>query len=87
MKPSTAMSASARVRAGPGADAGRKGLRPARRPRQCFLRGYRSGGVSARCGHRLMLNYAAHSDGIDAYHIVEGVVESVRAARALSDSG
>ncbi len=30
--------------------------------------------------HRIMLNYAAHSDGIDAAHIVERVVSSVRAA-------
>jgi MoxR-like ATPase len=32
--------------------------------------------------HRIMLNYAAHSDGIDAAHIVERVIKSVRAARA-----
>ncbi len=32
--------------------------------------------------HRVMLNYAAHSDGIDAVHIVERVVQTVRAARA-----
>ena len=32
--------------------------------------------------HRIMLNYAAHSDGIDAVHIVERVLKSVRAARA-----
>jgi MoxR-like ATPase len=32
--------------------------------------------------HRIMLNYAAHSDGIDATHIVERVLKSVRAARA-----
>ena len=31
--------------------------------------------------HRIMLNYAAHSDGIDAVHIVERVLKSVRAAR------
>jgi len=31
--------------------------------------------------HRIMLNYAAHSDGIDAAHIVERVIKSVRAAR------
>ncbi len=31
--------------------------------------------------HRIMLNYAAHSDGIDAGHIVERVIKSVRAAR------
>ncbi len=30
--------------------------------------------------HRIMLNYAAHSDGIEAAHIVERVVSSVRAA-------
>ena len=32
--------------------------------------------------HRIMLNYAAHSDGIDAAHIVERVIKSVRAARS-----
>jgi MoxR-like ATPase len=32
--------------------------------------------------HRIMLNYAAHSDGIDASHIVERVIKSVRAAPA-----
>jgi MoxR-like ATPase len=31
--------------------------------------------------HRIMLNYAAHSDGIDAPQIVERVLKSVRAAR------
>jgi MoxR-like ATPase len=31
--------------------------------------------------HRIMLNYAAHSDSIEASHIVERVVKSVRAAR------
>ena len=31
--------------------------------------------------HRIMLNYAAHSDGIDAAHIVERVIKSVRGAR------
>ncbi len=31
--------------------------------------------------HRIMLNYAAHSDGIDAIHIVERVLKSVRSAR------
>jgi len=31
--------------------------------------------------HRIMLNYAAHSDGIDANQIVQGVMRSVRAAR------
>jgi len=31
--------------------------------------------------HRVMLNYAAHSDGIDAAHVVERVVQSVRAGR------
>jgi MoxR-like ATPase len=31
--------------------------------------------------HRIMLNYAAHSDGIEAAHVVERVVKSVRAAR------
>jgi MoxR-like ATPase len=32
--------------------------------------------------HRVMLNYAAHSDGIDASHIVERVIQAVRPARA-----
>jgi MoxR-like ATPase len=32
--------------------------------------------------HRLMLNYAAHSDGIDAAHVVERVIRSVHSARA-----
>jgi MoxR-like ATPase len=32
--------------------------------------------------HRIMLNYAAHSDAVDAAHVVERVVKSVRAARA-----
>jgi MoxR-like ATPase len=32
--------------------------------------------------HRLMLNYAAHSDGIDGAHIVERVLQAVRATRA-----
>ncbi|MFZ0888007.1 MAG: AAA family ATPase [Candidatus Binataceae bacterium] len=32
--------------------------------------------------HRIMLNYAAHSDGIDAAQLIEGVMKSVRAARA-----
>ena len=32
--------------------------------------------------HRIMLNYAAHSDGIDAAHIVERVIKAVRATRA-----
>jgi MoxR-like ATPase len=32
--------------------------------------------------HRIMLNYAAHSDGIDAPQIVERVIKSVRATRA-----
>jgi MoxR-like ATPase len=32
--------------------------------------------------HRIMLNYAAHSDGIDAPQIVERVIRSVRAARS-----
>jgi MoxR-like ATPase len=32
--------------------------------------------------HRMMLNYAAHSDGIDAVHIVERVIHTVRSARA-----
>jgi MoxR-like ATPase len=31
--------------------------------------------------HRIALNYAAHSDGIDANQIIEGVFRSVRAAR------
>jgi MoxR-like ATPase len=31
--------------------------------------------------HRIMLNYAAHSDGIDATQVVERVIKSVRAAR------
>jgi MoxR-like ATPase len=31
--------------------------------------------------HRLMLNYAAHSDNVDAAHIVEQVARAVRAAR------
>jgi MoxR-like ATPase len=31
--------------------------------------------------HRIMLNYAAHSDGIDGARIIEGVMKSVRAAR------
>jgi MoxR-like ATPase len=35
----------------------------------------------ASLAHRIMLNYAAHSDGIDAAHIVERVIKSVRAAR------
>ncbi len=37
--------------------------------------------AKAALPHRIMLNYAAHSDGIDANQIVEGVVRSVRAAR------
>jgi len=32
--------------------------------------------------HRMMLNYAAHSDGIDAAHVVERVIHTVRSARA-----
>jgi MoxR-like ATPase len=32
--------------------------------------------------HRVMLNYAAHSDGIDAPHIVERVIQAVRPTRA-----
>jgi MoxR-like ATPase len=32
--------------------------------------------------HRVMLNYAAHSDGIDAAHVVERVIQAVRPARA-----
>jgi MoxR-like ATPase len=32
--------------------------------------------------HRIMLNYAAHSDGIDAPQIVERVVRSIRATRS-----
>ena len=39
-------------------------------------------GAPAALEHRIMLNYAAHSDNIDATHIVEQVVKSVRAARA-----
>ena len=35
----------------------------------------------AALAHRIMLNYAAHSDGIDAAHIVERVVKSVHSAR------
>ena len=35
----------------------------------------------AALAHRIMLNYAAHSDGIDATHIIERVLKSVRAAR------
>ncbi len=31
--------------------------------------------------HRIMLNYAAHSDGIDAAHIVERVVKAAHSAR------
>jgi hypothetical protein len=29
-----------------------------------------------------MLNYAAHSDGIDAVHIVDRVIQAVRPTRA-----
>jgi MoxR-like ATPase len=32
--------------------------------------------------HRVMLNYAAHSDGIDAGHIIDRVVQAVRPGRA-----
>jgi len=32
--------------------------------------------------HRVMLNYAAHSDGIDAAHVVDRVIQAVRPARA-----
>jgi MoxR-like ATPase len=32
--------------------------------------------------HRMTLNYAAHSDGIDAGHIVERVIQAVRPTRA-----
>ncbi|HZO80267.1 MAG TPA: AAA family ATPase [Candidatus Binataceae bacterium] len=32
--------------------------------------------------HRITLNYAAHSDGIDASHIVERVIQAVRPTRA-----
>ncbi|MGH7913183.1 MAG: AAA family ATPase, partial [Candidatus Binataceae bacterium] len=32
--------------------------------------------------HRVMLNYAAHSDGIDAAHIVDRVIQAIRPARA-----
>jgi MoxR-like ATPase len=31
--------------------------------------------------HRIMLNYAAHSDAVDAAHVVERVIEHVRSAR------
>jgi MoxR-like ATPase len=31
--------------------------------------------------HRVMLNYAAHSDGIDASHIIDRVVQAVRPGR------
>lgn len=37
--------------------------------------------AAAALEHRLMLNYAAHSDNVDAGHIVEQVVKAVRAAR------
>ncbi|HEX4210933.1 MAG TPA: AAA family ATPase [Candidatus Binataceae bacterium] len=37
--------------------------------------------AAAALEHRLMLNYAAHSDNVDAAHIVEQVVKAVRAAR------
>jgi len=36
----------------------------------------------AALAHRIMLNYAAHSDGIEAAQIVERVIKSVRAARS-----
>jgi MoxR-like ATPase len=38
--------------------------------------------AAAALEHRIMLNYAAHSDNVDAVHIVEQVVRAVRAARA-----
>ncbi len=37
--------------------------------------------VPAALPHRMMLNYAAHSDAIDAAHIAEQVIKTVRAAR------
>jgi MoxR-like ATPase len=37
--------------------------------------------AAASLEHRLMLNYAAHSDNVDAGHIVQQVVKAVRAAR------
>ncbi|HTT77055.1 MAG TPA: AAA family ATPase [Candidatus Binataceae bacterium] len=37
--------------------------------------------AAAALEHRLMLNYAAHSDNVSAGHIVEQVVRAVRAAR------
>jgi MoxR-like ATPase len=39
-------------------------------------------GAAAALEHRIMLNYAAHSDNVDAAHIVEQVVKAVRATRA-----
>jgi len=38
--------------------------------------------LPAALQHRVMLNYAAHSDGIDAAHVVERVIQAVRPARA-----
>ena len=32
--------------------------------------------------HRIMLNYAAHSDNVDAGHIVEQVIKAARTSRA-----
>jgi hypothetical protein len=32
--------------------------------------------------HRIMLNYAAHSDNVDAEHIVEQVIKAARTSRA-----
>jgi len=37
--------------------------------------------AAASLEHRIMLNYAAHSDNVDAVHIVEQVVKAVRATR------
>jgi MoxR-like ATPase len=38
--------------------------------------------AAASLDHRIMLNYAAHSDDVDAAHIVRQVVKTVRATRA-----
>jgi len=37
--------------------------------------------AAAALEHRIMLNYAAHSDHVDAAHIVEQVIKAVRAMR------
>ncbi len=37
--------------------------------------------AAAALEHRIMLNYAAHSDNVDAAHIVEQVVKAVRSTR------